>query len=95
MLKLIISPEAELDLMAIWLYIAEDNPVNADRFLDKISQKYHWLAEHPEAGKSRNELAENLYSFPIKRYMLYYRINHEAMELVRVLHSSRDINQVF
>jgi len=34
---LIISPEAEQDLLDIWLYIAEDSPVNADRFLDRLA----------------------------------------------------------
>lgn len=29
---LIVSPEAEQDLLDIWLYIAEDSSVNADRF---------------------------------------------------------------
>lgn len=36
---LIISPEAEQDLVDIWLYIAEDQPVNADRFLERLEQK--------------------------------------------------------
>ncbi len=30
------SPEAEQDLLDIWRYIAEDSPVNADRFLDRL-----------------------------------------------------------
>lgn len=33
---LIISPEAEQDLIDIWLHIAEDQPVNADRFLERL-----------------------------------------------------------
>ena len=36
MAALVISPEAEIDLLDIWLYIAEDHPDNADRFLDKL-----------------------------------------------------------
>ena len=31
-----ISVDAENDLDAIWLYIANDSPVNADRFLDRL-----------------------------------------------------------
>ncbi len=50
MLELKISLEAEQDLIEIWLYIAEDHIINADRFLDKIAKKYHWLTEYSEAG---------------------------------------------
>jgi toxin ParE1/3/4 len=42
---LIISPEAEQDLIDIWLYIAEDQPVNADRFLEQLQEKAQKLAE--------------------------------------------------
>jgi len=36
MADLIISPEAEQDLVDIWLYIAEDQPINADHFLERL-----------------------------------------------------------
>lgn len=47
---LITSPEAEQDLLDIWLYIAEDSPVNADRFLDRLEGKALVLAEFTEIG---------------------------------------------
>jgi len=92
---LIISPEAEQDLLDIWLYIAEDNPANADRFLDRLEGKALKLAEFTEIGIDRPELASDLKSFPVDRYVLYYRINTSGIELVRVLHGSRDTNRVF
>ena len=55
--SLIISPEAEQDLLDIWLYIAEDSPVNADRFLDRLEGKALKLAEFTEIGIDRPELA--------------------------------------
>ena len=30
-------PEAEADLDDLWLFIAQDDPVNADRFIDRIA----------------------------------------------------------
>jgi len=47
MLDLIISSKAEADLIDIWLYIAEDQPINADRFLDKLNEAARSLAETP------------------------------------------------
>ncbi|MBF0471315.1 MAG: type II toxin-antitoxin system RelE/ParE family toxin [Gammaproteobacteria bacterium] len=34
-------------------------------------------------------------SFPVDRYVLYYRPNDHGIELVRVLHRTRDINLLF
>jgi len=92
---LIVSPLAEQDLVDIWLYIAEDSPVNADRFLDKINDAVLRLAEFNAMGTARSELAPDIFSFPLARYMLYYRQTDSGIELIRVLHSSRDIALLF
>ncbi len=92
---LIISPEAEQDLLDIWLYIAEDSPIYADRFLDRLEEKVFNLAEFTKIGIDRPELALDLKSFPVDRYVLYYRTNTDGIDLVRVLHGSRDINGMF
>ena len=93
--ELIISPEAEADLLEIWFYIAQDSPVNADRFLDKLEEKAIKLCEFSEIGLDRPELAEGLKSFPVDHYLLYYRPTSAGIELARVLHGSRDMNTLF
>jgi toxin ParE1/3/4 len=95
MLKLIISPQAREDLFDIWFYIAEDSTVNADRFIDKLAKKYRWLTEVPKAGVKRNDLAKNLRCFPLDKYMLYYIVSEKTLELVRVLHGSRNVEKIF
>ena len=93
--ELIISPEAHQDLLDIWLYIAEDSTTNADHFLDKLRAKAINLTEFAEMGIERPELAKNLRSFPVDRYMLYYRSVIAGIQLVRVLHGSRDSQSIF
>ena len=95
MATLMISPQANQDLLDIWLYIAEDNLLNADRFLDKIKDTAQRLAEFNDIGTDRPELADGLLSFPLDRYMLYYRKIDAGIELARVLHGSRDVLQIF
>ncbi len=46
-------------------YIAEDSETRADTFIDAIDRKFHVLAERPNMGRPRPELAEGLRSFPI------------------------------
>lgn len=91
MLKLIKSPKAEADLINIWLYIAEDQPENADRFLDRLDAAAMALAETPGMGVDRPSLSEGLKCFPVGNYILYYRVKPPKLELVRVLSASRDI----
>lgn len=95
MATLIISPQADQDLLDIWCYIAEDNPINADRFLDKLLEAANKLAEFTGIGTQRPELAEGIFSFPVDRYILYYRPANDGIELVRVFNASRDISPLF
>jgi toxin ParE1/3/4 len=91
-LTLIKAPKAEADLIDIWLYVAEDQPVNADRLLDRLNETAMLLAETPDMGVVRPELSEGLKSFPIGNYVLYYRL--KLLELVRVLSASRDVKSL-
>ncbi|TVZ38671.1 toxin ParE1/3/4 [Alteromonadaceae bacterium 2753L.S.0a.02] len=95
MLELEISPEAENDLLETWLYIAEDQPINADRYLDKLQEKAQKLAEFPDLRRDRPELAEGLKSFPVDRYNLYYIVTNTKLILVRVLPGDRDVTAIF
>ena len=95
MLELEISITAENDLLETWLYIAEDQPINADRYLDKLQQKAQKLAEFPDLGRDRPELAEGLKSFPVDRYNLYDTVTEAKLILVRVLPGDRDITAIF
>ncbi len=93
--ELVVSPQAEQDLLEIWLYIAEDHPDNADRFLDRLHGKALRLTEFNEIGIERADLSEGIRSFPVERYMLYYRPTTAGIELLRVLHGSRDVLSIF
>lgn len=91
MAEVTLAPQAEQDLLEIWLYVADDQPMHADRFLDRIETAAQRLAEFTEIGTERPELGEELRSFPVERYMLYFRPHPDGIEVVRVLHASRDI----
>ena len=94
MLTLSISPKAEADLIDIWLYVAEDQPVNADRLLDRLNDKALSLAETPGMGAARPSLSKGLKCFPVGSYILYYRTTISELQLVRVLSASRDMENI-
>jgi toxin ParE1/3/4 len=89
------TSRAQVDLVQIWLYVAEDNIAAADRFIDAIERQLVRLAEMPGMGRPRPELARELRSFPIKSHVIFYRRIERGIQVVRVLHGARDIESLF
>jgi toxin ParE1/3/4 len=85
-------PLALIDLAELWSHIAEDSEANADRFLDKLEGKLALLATQPRMGRQRDELMPGLQSFPYARYVVFFMAVPDGIDVVRVLHSARDIS---
>ncbi|MGI8639094.1 MAG: type II toxin-antitoxin system RelE/ParE family toxin [Pyrinomonadaceae bacterium] len=86
---------AERDLNDIWDFIAESDEAQADKFIDLLFEKSELLAKFPEMGRTRHEFLINLRSFPVKNYLIFYLPVENGIEVLRVLHASRDISNVF
>ena len=95
MAKILLKPQAETDLIEIWVYIAQDNPTAADQLLNTIDDKCLTLAESPLIGKARDELVPGVRSFPVGNYVLFYQLTEDGIEIIRVLHGARDIETLF
>jgi len=89
------TPRANLDLLEIWDYISEASEERADRVLDGINERCRMLAGFPEAGRARNDLIVGLRSFSVGNYVIFYQPIEDGIEVLRVLHSSRDVPGVF
>ena len=94
-LKLVISDEAVADLIDLWTHIAEDSPERADQLVDQIREKCATLGENPRMGRERTELLPGIRSFPSGRYLIFYRIVEETLQVVRVLSGYRDLDAQF
>ena len=88
-------PMAEADILDIWDHIAEDSVEQADRWVDKLDTKFKLIATQPLMGRARDELAADLRSFPFARYVIFYEPIEDGIDVVRVLHSARDIDAAF
>jgi toxin ParE1/3/4 len=92
MARLTITAHARADLQEIHFHIGKDNPEAARRFIERLRVKARQLAETPGIGRSRGQdLRPGLFSFPVGRYILFYRKELDGIVLVRVLHGSRDL----
>lgn len=51
------------------------------------------LAQTPAIGVCRKEYCK-LYKFPVDKYLIFYRITKSGIEVIRILHGSRDIQRI-
>lgn len=86
------NPCAKNDVLEIWEYIASNSTSQADAFIDEIDRLLSTIAQHSDMGRVRNDLLKGLKSFPIGKYIIFYRVILNGIELIRVFHSARDID---
>ncbi len=89
--KIIQFPQAVRDQDDIWLAIAMENERAADRVLDRISDIVMLLSNHPEAGRSRDDLRPGLRYIPMDSYLIFYSIGEGAVRIHRVVHGARKV----
>jgi toxin ParE1/3/4 len=90
-----VSDKATADLDEIWLYIAQDNPDAADKYIRAIVSRFPTLASMPLMGRERAELSPCLRSFPVGRHVIFYRPLDNGVEIARVLDGARDLPPLF
>lgn len=91
MRRVLRSAAAEADLRAIYRYIAADNPDAAEATARRLVATTERLGEHSHLGAARPELGEGIRSIVNDRYLILYRIEKAAVEVVRIVHSARDL----
>jgi plasmid stabilization system protein ParE len=87
------GPGVHEDLVGIWEYIAADNLEAADEFLDTLYAQFDQLSAFPRLGHPRPDLAPTRpYLFwPVRNYLIIYRIQIDVVEIIAVTHAARDI----
>lgn len=91
MARLTRTARAEEDLIEIWLFVARDNAKAADRLLDTIDLACVRLADNPQMGPARPDLAAGLRYWTVGRYLILYRETAGGIEIVRVVHRARHL----
>ena len=88
----VLSVDADFDLDEIWEYIAADNIDAADRWIDRLFDAFEALSHTPGMGHKREDLTNHPVLFwPVGSYLIIYRADRQAIEIVAVTQGSRDI----
>lgn len=92
MSRYVLSRRADRDLDKVWDDIAEDSPRRADRFVRGLHAKFRKLAQQPGTGGSAERSPDDLRELTVKPYVVFYRPIDGGVEVVRIIHGSRDID---
>ncbi len=87
--------DATSDVREIHDYVERYNVSAAERLVNLFEQTCDTLAQNPNMGRDRTELAPNLRSFPAGTYVIFYRPVADGVEIIRVVHQARDITTMF
>lgn len=95
MSRFVLTKAARADLDEIFEHIARDNPNAASRVLEKLREAMQMLARSPKIGHYRRDLASEPVRFwSVYSYLVIYRAETRPLEVVRVLHASRDVRTI-
>lgn len=85
------AAKSESDLREIRDYIAVSNVEAAKRVVRQIAATFDYLGEAPLVGRERTELKVGLCSLVVGKYVVLYILKEDVVEIVRILHTARDI----
>lgn len=92
MSRVIVSFKAKADIGEIVTRIGLDKPDAAMNWLDRLNELFEVIRDWPGAGPARDELRPGLRSLPHGNYLIFYRINDDGIDIVRVLDGRRNLH---
>lgn len=84
-------PQAVRDVDAIWDRIAAENSAAATHLIERIATRTAMLADHPQIGRARPEIGDDIRSLVSGKYLILYRIGPDSVDIVRVIHGARNL----
>lgn len=96
--RLQLTEAADRDLIEIAMHIASESmsPEVALAFVERLSARCEQLASLPATlGTARPDLRPDIRSTPCQGYVIFFRYRDDVLEVVNVLHASRDVIRYF
>lgn len=90
-MKLRFSKQAKIDLEEIGDFIAEDNPISAESFVEELEDHCLRLLDAPNAYPDRSHLRPGLRVSIYGKYLVFFRQDGYELRIVRILHGARNL----
>ena len=85
---------ARSDLQEMSRYVGKRNPAAAEKILDELIDRFELIGSQPAIGAPRDDLLEGMRHTVVGRYVIYYRSAKKGIDILRVIHGSRDIDAI-
>lgn len=94
--KVVFSPEAESDLLELYLYIAErTGNARALAYIERLERYCKGFEEFPERGTSRDDLFPGLRVVGFERRVsIAFHVNADTVIFDRLLYGGRDLESL-
>lgn len=88
------AQSARNDVHGIRRYIAQDSPVYAKQFCERLVATVDKLATHPRIGREVPEAAgstDEIRELIFRDYRILYLLNADTIQVLAVIHGARDL----
>jgi antitoxin ParD1/3/4/toxin ParE1/3/4 len=96
MRRLRIQPQARVDLLEIWHFIARDSIESANHVGEQLELAVQGLREMPGKGHVRPDVKVQRYRFwCVFSYVIAYQFDDRTIVVERVVHGRRNFRKLF
>lgn len=94
MLKLIITKEAENDLVEIAEYTETQWGIKQqDKYKKELEDRIFYLVENPTHGKKRDEIKSGYLSYSEGKHHIFYFFDEKIITIIGILHERMDFEK--
>ena len=93
MVKYLLTNKAVEDLSRIWEYTYEVwSESQADKYYELLTGSFQEIVQHPDLGKSYNEIDSAILGLQVGKHIVFYRVaESNDIEILRILHHRMDL----
>lgn len=86
--RLVITAEAQRDLLSIRDYIAGDNPIRAESYFDELLEHCERVVDFPYAAPQARRGDSSWRAVPHGSYVIFYSLTDRSVRIRAIKHSA-------
>lgn len=87
-----LTPRALRDLDEIADYSLDQwGPNRTEAYLEKMADRFQWLAENPLIGRVRDDVAVGYRCFSEGKHVIFYVVQSDQIAIIGVPHAAMDV----
>jgi toxin ParE1/3/4 len=93
--NVVLRPQAEEDLAAIYEYIAQNSPQRAIGYVRRLRLRCEALSHFPERGRARDDLLPGVCMLPFERSaVIIYRVESDVVRIINIFYRGRNYEAI-